>query len=319
MKNLINKIKTIFEKEDDKGNKKSVFPNTDLNDKHIYLVDWENTMYFDYSILENKDNYTIIFVGKRQQEVSMDYLDIIYQTYPDANLMDIKVPSTGKNFLDTLLSYYCGRIVSDYDVKDINIITNDKDYTCLCEIEDITKINRIGVDISNYGKHIGMLLDKYNGPVNDSIRHLVDKYIENEAKKIEGNLTKIKAEKLTTKKIQELQERRKDWLPVVKEVFKYTVCYNVNSYITFSKEEKDILKAIQAKPAFKKKSKGTTLTKIFNLILSEFNLRYEKADKIEKKTKSYILLAKMFSHDKLKTSGTALTANSGNYMDLEVY
>lgn len=111
------------------GTKRLLF--TNLNHRHVYLIDYENISMIPQFILNDENSVCYIFYGtllksKVQEEERLH--DFSGRHY------FIQTTRTAKNSLDTLLSFYLGQIYSVFKPSAIFIISNDSDYSNLKEL-----------------------------------------------------------------------------------------------------------------------------------------------------------------------------------------
>lgn len=122
----INK-RTIINRINEEKNK--LFNGVCLENKNIFLIDFENTTIFDFDILKEEENVCIFFIGFYQQSFFPKYLTRLKRYFDiKAKLIDFYVDRTAPNYLDNVLSYYCAKITTIYDVNKISIISQDGDY-----------------------------------------------------------------------------------------------------------------------------------------------------------------------------------------------
>lgn len=109
--------------------KRMLFVN--LNNKNVYLVDYENITMLPNFITQDPNGVCYIFVGALQRkkieesEMQHDFKGLHYLIY---------VNHQKKNALDTMLSFYLGQIVSAFEPRCIYVVSNDSDYENLKQI-----------------------------------------------------------------------------------------------------------------------------------------------------------------------------------------
>lgn len=104
---------------------------TNLNQRTVYLIDYENISMIPKFILRDEKSVCYIFHGILQKS----------QILEEKRLHDfrglhyfIQTKRTAKNSLDTLLSFYLGQIYSVYHPRAIFVISNDTDYSNLKQL-----------------------------------------------------------------------------------------------------------------------------------------------------------------------------------------
>lgn len=100
----------------------------DLNDKDVYLIDFENTGRIPREVYSNPKNVLLVFVGNTQTEAYKNHIQkisCVARQYP------VHAEKTGSNFLDNRLSLYTGMIIGRYTPRSVCIVSDDHDYTLL--------------------------------------------------------------------------------------------------------------------------------------------------------------------------------------------
>lgn len=100
----------------------------DLNNKDVFLIDFENTGRIPRGVYSNPKNVLLVFVGNTQIEAYKNHIkkiSCVARQYP------VHAEKTGSNFLDNRLSLYTGMIVGRYTPRSICIVSDDHDYALL--------------------------------------------------------------------------------------------------------------------------------------------------------------------------------------------
>lgn len=100
----------------------------DLDNKDVYLIDFENTGRIPKEVYSNPKNVLLVFVGNTQTEAYKNHIkkiSCVARQYP------IHAEKTGSNFLDNRLSLYTGMIIGRYTPRSVCIVSDDHDYTLL--------------------------------------------------------------------------------------------------------------------------------------------------------------------------------------------
>lgn len=128
----------------------------DLNEKNVILIDFENITMIPEFVLKDRNSVCYIFVGptviKRAET-------LIRELIFNGRHVLMPIERSGRNQLDTCLSFLLGQIVSVYEPAQITLISNDSDYDNLkglmskgnipykqMEYRDIRSIDRKTVD-----------------------------------------------------------------------------------------------------------------------------------------------------------------------------
>lgn len=104
---------------------------TNLNHKHVYLIDFENIADIPTFIVNDKQGVCYIFIGVTQRE-KINQFELTHDF--QGQHYKIQIQKTRKNKLDTLLSFYLGQIYCSYEPNSIYVVSNDSDYENLKEI-----------------------------------------------------------------------------------------------------------------------------------------------------------------------------------------
>lgn len=100
----------------------------DLDNKDVYLIDFENTGRIPKEVYSNPKNVLLVFVGNTQTEAYKNHIkkiSCVARQYP------VHAEKTGSNFLDNRLSLYTGMIIGRYTPRSVCIVSDDHDYTLL--------------------------------------------------------------------------------------------------------------------------------------------------------------------------------------------
>ena len=284
---------------------KKIIKGINLDKKDVYLLDLENLQFFDYSILDN-DSALIIFSGSCQKiEEVKGYVDILKNVFPKMIIEVISVSRKGDNFLDMVLSYYCGRICTDWTIKSMNIISNDNDYNSLCDIDDLCKIKQLKVHREDKLENLEWLMHRYNGPKTE-----LTKTLENRLEK------KCAVTLKDVAKIHGTYGRK--LLPVVREILDCIIKIQNNPYnMNLSEKELEVVLEIQDNKTFeKRRNKDCYLSWLHGEIYRLLVNRDCNLPKKDRREKTNIIIAKMLSLGYITFSGKAELEGSKIYYDI---
>lgn len=97
----------------------------DLNKKNVILIDFENITMIPEFVLKDRNSVCYIFVGptviKRAET-------LIRELIFNGRHVLMPIERSGRNQLDTCLSFLLGQIISVYEPAQITLISNDSDY-----------------------------------------------------------------------------------------------------------------------------------------------------------------------------------------------
>lgn len=102
-----------------------------LNKKNVYLIDFENIALIPEFVLQDANSVCYIFVGPTVIKRA-EYL-INELVFKGRHVM-LPIKRSGKNQLDTSLSFILGQITAIYEPSSIALISNDSDYYNLREL-----------------------------------------------------------------------------------------------------------------------------------------------------------------------------------------
>ena len=131
---LFMKYLIIKSNEDSRENRVQSHLIYDLNDKEVYLVDYENCSHLPKSIQNTNENTVYyVFVNKTQTDVIRNELRLLSTC---SKIEVIYVDKVGKNLLDIGIGMYVGAIYSLFTPKAVNIYSNDRGYNSLIQIAE---------------------------------------------------------------------------------------------------------------------------------------------------------------------------------------
>lgn len=118
----------------------------------FYLVDYENVHEAGLSGLNKLDSNAEvhIFYSKNADKLNFDLLNKILET--KATVITTKVVAKSKNALDFQLSFFAGELAAKYPNCEIDIVSQDQGYDCLCSFTQNNKnlkLNRV-LNLSGY-------------------------------------------------------------------------------------------------------------------------------------------------------------------------
>ena len=96
------------------------------NTKNILLIDYENIQSLDLSKFLNKETDIKIFVGKTQNKIPFELVQVAQQL--GSRVQWIKIEEAGNNALDFHISFYLGRFTQEYDQVSFLILSKDKGF-----------------------------------------------------------------------------------------------------------------------------------------------------------------------------------------------
>lgn len=99
-----------------------------LDNKTVYLVDFENTGKIPKNVFQDKQNVVLVFVGNTQMSAFKNHIKSIAGV---AKIYPVYSEKTGKNYLDNKLSLYAGMVMGRYVPEKLYIVSNDDDYALI--------------------------------------------------------------------------------------------------------------------------------------------------------------------------------------------
>ena len=176
-----------------------------LNNKNVFLIDFENTHSIPSLIYKEKTNVVFVFVGNKQRQTFEEYMKGISCL---ARVYDVHAERTGSNFLDNKLSLYAGMMIGMYSPKSMTIVSNDRDFSLLHTTLAESPIEFKQM-LPNLTRDVDLMFEPdkaYLDRVQETLRL---KFAKNAVKKktIRGEISKSKIEKLSPEMVDEIFDK----------------------------------------------------------------------------------------------------------------
>lgn len=136
-------------KEDNKDKRSNDLLKINLDNKEVWLIDYENCPYIPNELLGREDIFCFVFANFTQRERVISQLRLFDSSLPSKIIYSSK---TGKNLVDIEIGTYVGLINGMYNPTKIIIYSKDKGYSVV--FESLENINITNVSLVNASQEL---------------------------------------------------------------------------------------------------------------------------------------------------------------------